>query len=60
MSRFKVQRMIGFLAVFALLGAPWLTYAQQQSPTSGTGSAKATSPAAASGAWSRHLTSCPA
>src|SRR4029453_19348951 len=42
MSRFKVQRMIGFLAVLALLGAPWLTYAQQQSPASGTGSAQAT------------------
>src|SRR5256886_2688254 len=42
MSRFKVQRMIGFLAGLALLGAPWFTYAQQQAPASGTGSAKAT------------------
>src|SRR5436853_5375980 len=42
MSRFKVQRMIGFLVVLALLGAPWLTYAQQQAPANGAGSAKAT------------------
>jgi peptide-methionine (S)-S-oxide reductase len=42
MSRFKVQYMIGFLAVLALLGVPWLMYAQQQSPARGTGSAQAT------------------
>ena len=42
MSTFKVQHMIGLLAVLACLGVPWLTYAQQQSPASGAGSAKAT------------------
>jgi peptide-methionine (S)-S-oxide reductase len=34
--------MIGFLAVLALVGAPWLTYAQQHAPASGTGSTQAT------------------
>src|SRR5499427_7274402 len=33
MSTFKVQHMIGFLAVLAFLGVPWLTYAQQQAST---------------------------
>jgi len=42
MSRFKVQGMIGFLAGLALLGAPWLTYAQQPAPASSPGSAQAT------------------
>jgi peptide-methionine (S)-S-oxide reductase len=42
MSRFNVQRIIGFLAVLVLLGAPWCTYAQQPSPASSTGSAQAT------------------
>ena len=36
------EQQIGFLAGLALLGAPWLTYAQQQAPASGTGSAQAT------------------
>ena len=41
MSRFNVQRII-FLAVLALLGAPWLASAQQPAPASGTSTAKAT------------------
>lgn len=42
MSRFNVQRIIGFLAMLVLLGAPWCTYAQQPSPASGADSAQAT------------------
>jgi peptide-methionine (S)-S-oxide reductase len=42
MLRCKVRRLIGFLAGLALLGAPWLTYAQQPSPASDMGLAKAT------------------
>jgi len=42
MSTFNVRRILYFLAVLAVLGAPWFTHAQQQPPVSGTGSAKAT------------------
>src|SRR6266852_4203912 len=42
MSTFNVRRILYFLAVLAVLGAPWFTHAQQQPPASGTGYAKAT------------------
>jgi peptide-methionine (S)-S-oxide reductase len=42
MSRFKVQRVLWFFAVLAVLGAPWRAHAQQPSPTSDMGLAKAT------------------
>jgi peptide-methionine (S)-S-oxide reductase len=42
MSTFKVQRVLWFLALLAVLGAPWRAPAQQPLPASGTGSAKAT------------------
>ena len=42
MSTFNVQRVLWFLAVLAVLGIPWRAHAQQPSPASSTGSAKAT------------------
>jgi len=42
MSTFTVQRVLWFLALLAVLGAPWRTPAQQPPPASGTGPAKAT------------------
>jgi peptide-methionine (S)-S-oxide reductase len=42
MSTFHVQRVLWFLAVLTVLGAPWRAPAQQPSPASGTDPAKAT------------------